>query len=124
MKYEKIIKKFIENRSSNKAHVAVALVAGLAAGAVISMLFAPDSGAGTRSKIASGAKNLSCGFQDKYSLLRDKVFGTPPNDEFVENEIPHFKHKVAKKRKSDLKDIVEQAHKAPEDENKEQEDSE
>jgi len=111
MKYRKLIGKYLKHESDNSAKIALALVAGLAAGAVISILFAPDSGAGTRGKIVGGAKNLRYGFQDKYNLLKEKVFGVEAIEEdIVENEVPHFKHTVAKKRKSDVKEILENAH--------------
>jgi gas vesicle protein len=111
MKYRKLIEKYLTHKSKNNAQIALALVAGLAAGAVISILFAPDSGAGTRGKIAGGAKNLRYGFQDKYNLLKEKVFGVEAIEEdIVEHEVPHFKHKVAKKRKTDVKEIMENAH--------------
>jgi len=111
MKYRKLIGKYLAHKSNNNAQVALAVVAGLAAGAVISVLFAPDSGAGTRGKIASGAKNLRYGFQDKYNLLKEKVFGVEAiENDIVEQEVPHFKHKVAKKAKSDIKEILEHAH--------------
>ena len=111
MKYRKLIGKYLTQKSDNNVQVALALVAGLAAGAVISVLFAPDSGSGTRGKIAKGARNLGYGFQDKYNLLREKVFGVEAFEEdIVEQEIPNFKHKVAKKPKSDIKDILEHAH--------------
>lgn len=111
MKYRKLIEKYLDHKSNNSAKIAIALVAGLAAGAVISVLFAPDSGEGTRGKIVDGAKNLRYGFQDKYNLLKEKVFGVEAIEEdIVEHEVPHFKHKVAKKAKSDIKDILEDAH--------------
>ncbi|WP_421940950.1 YtxH domain-containing protein [Pedobacter sp.] len=111
MKYRKLIGNFLTQKSNSNAQVAIALVAGLAAGAVISILFAPDSGAGTRGKIASGARNLRYGFQDKYNLLKEKVFGVEAIEEdFVSHEVPHFKHKVTKKRKTDTKDILEHAY--------------
>lgn len=111
MKYRKLIGKYLAHKSHNNAQIAIALVAGLAAGAVISVLFAPDSGAGTRGKIAGGARNLRYGFQDKYNLLKEKVFGVEAIEEdIVEHEVPHFKHKVQKKRKSDVQDILEHAH--------------
>lgn len=107
MKYRKLIGKYLEHESDNSAKIALALVAGLAAGAVISILFAPDSGAGTRGKIVGGAKNLRYGFQDKYNLLKEKVFGVEAIEEDITgHEVPHFKHKVAKKRK----EILEDAH--------------
>jgi gas vesicle protein len=111
MKYRKLIGKYLAHRSNNNVQVALALVAGLAAGAVISILFAPDSGAGTRGKIAGGAKNLRYGFQDKYNLLKEKVFGVEAIEEdIVGHEIPHFKHRATKKRKSDVQEVLENAH--------------
>ncbi|UKT62625.1 YtxH domain-containing protein [Pedobacter mucosus] len=111
MKYRKLIGKYLTKKSDKNAKIAIALVAGLAAGAVISILFAPDSGEGTRGKIADGAKNLRYGFQDKYNLLKEKVFGVEAIEEdIVEQEVPHFKHKVQKKAKSDIKEILDDAH--------------
>ena len=111
MKYRKLIGKFLVDKSNNNAQIALALVAGLAAGAVISVLFAPDSGSGTRGKIASGAKNLRYGFQDKYNLLKEKVFGVEAiEDDIVEHEVPHFKHTIKKKAKSSIKEVLENAH--------------
>ncbi|WP_443946117.1 YtxH domain-containing protein [Pedobacter sp. AW1-32] len=115
MNYRKLIEKCITHKSDkNNAQIAIALVAGLAAGAVISVLFAPDSGAGTRGKIASGAKNLRYGFQDKYNLLKEKVFGVEAIEEdIVAQEVPHFKHQTKAKRKSNIKEILENAHEDP-----------
>jgi len=115
MNYRKLIGKCLTHKSDkNNAQIAIALVAGLAAGAVLSVLFAPDSGAGTRGKIASGAKNLRYGFQDKYNLLKEKVFGVEAIEEdIVAHEVPHYKHKSAKKKKSDIREILENAHEDP-----------
>ena len=89
----------------------MALVGGLAAGAIISILLAPDSGEATREKIAGGARNLRYGFQDKYKLLKEKVFGVEAIEEdIIQHEIPHFTHKVSKKAKSDIKEIIGQSH--------------
>ncbi|MFD2286092.1 hypothetical protein GJU39_02000 [Pedobacter petrophilus] len=111
MKYRKLIGKYLVHKSNNNAQIALALVAGLAAGAIVSVLFAPDSGAGTREKIAGGAKTLRYGFKDKYNLLKEKVFGVEAIEEdIVEHEVPHFKQKPVKKPKSDIKEIIEHAH--------------
>lgn len=111
MKYRKLIGKYLDHKSNNNSQIALALVAGLAAGAIVSILFAPDSGAGTREKIAGGAKNLRYGFQDKYNLLKEKVFGVEAIEEdIVEHEVPHFKHKVEKKPKSDIRTLMDNAH--------------
>ncbi|MCZ4221741.1 YtxH domain-containing protein [Pedobacter rhodius] len=111
MKYRKLVGKYLTHKSNNNAQVAIALVAGLAVGAIISVLFAPDSGEETRGKIAGSAKNLRYGFQDKYNLLKEKVFGVEAiENDIVEHEVPHFKHKVTKKAKSSVKEILESAH--------------
>ncbi|MCZ4242409.1 YtxH domain-containing protein [Pedobacter punctiformis] len=111
MKYGKMLTKHLIKRSDNNVQIAMALVAGLAAGAIISVLFAPDSGTGTREKIADKAKGLKYNFQDRYEALRKKVFGTAAVEEdIVEHEVPHFKHTRAPKRKSDVEEILENAH--------------
>lgn len=111
MKYGKIISKILNRRENNNGMVAVALVAGLAAGAVISILFAPESGADTRRAIGNKAKGLGNGIKDSYSSLKDRVFGV---DEIVEPdvapEIPHFVHTTPKRKKSDIKELINEFH--------------
>jgi gas vesicle protein len=111
MKYNKLIAKYLAKNSHNNAQIAIALVAGLAAGAVISILFAPDSGSGTRGKIAGKTRDLKYGLQDRYSALRAKVFGIEAIEEdIVEHEVPHFKHNAPKRKKSNIQEILEEAH--------------
>ncbi|TCC94487.1 YtxH domain-containing protein [Pedobacter frigiditerrae] len=111
MKYGKIISKILNRRDNNNGMVAVALVAGLAAGAVISILFAPESGADTRRAIGDKAKGLGNGIKDSYSSLKDRVFGV---DEVVEPavapEVPHFVHTTQKRKKSDIKELINEFH--------------
>jgi len=108
MRYKKLIDRFLSQRSSqSNAQVAVALVAGLAAGAVISILLAPSKGSATRKSIADGAKNL----RDSYTSFKDRILGRDAIEEVVETpEVPHFKHTVTKKRKSAIKDLISEAH--------------
>jgi len=110
MKYGKLIKGIFAQRSNNNAEVAIAIVAGLAAGAVISILFAPASGSDIRHGIADQAKGLGNGIKDKYTSLKDRVVGNREIEEAVEPEVPHFVHTTAKKRKSDIKDLIHEAH--------------
>ncbi|ALL07237.1 hypothetical protein AQ505_18135 [Pedobacter sp. PACM 27299] len=51
----------------------VALLAGLAIGAAIGVLFAPNSGTDTRTKIADKAKDLSDAAKEKLHLAKSKV---------------------------------------------------
>jgi gas vesicle protein len=112
MKYIKLAEKFLSRRSnSTNTQVAVALVAGLAAGAVISILFAPSKGSSLRNSIADKAKNLGNGLRNSYIGYKDRIFGTYQDDESaVAPEVPHFTHSVPKKRKSDIKTLVSEAN--------------
>ena len=111
MKYGKLISK-LTKRSNNNGYVAVALVAGLAAGALLSILFAPESGEDTRRIIRDKAKDLGDNAKDKFNALRNKLSGNDfeEHDDDVAPEVPHFVNKVPKKRKSDIKDIIHEAH--------------
>ncbi|TKB98050.1 YtxH domain-containing protein [Pedobacter cryotolerans] len=111
MKYGKLISK-LTKRSNNNGYVAVALVAGLAAGALLSILFAPESGEDTRRVIRDKAKGLGDNARDKFNALKNKFNGYDfeEHDDDVAPEVPHFVNKVPKKRKSDIKDIVHEAH--------------
>lgn len=112
MKYRKLVEKFLSQKSNqNNAKVAIALVAGLTAGAGISMLFAPETGSTTRKGIASKARNLGGAIRDSYASLINKITGSPEQHEVaVAPEVPHFTHAVTKKRKSDIKDLINEAH--------------
>ena len=74
MKYGKLISK-LTKRSNNNGYVAVALVAGLAAGALLSILFAPESGEDTRRVIRDKAKGLGDNARDKFNALKNKFNG-------------------------------------------------
>ncbi|MGY3054946.1 gas vesicle protein [Pedobacter sp. UYEF25] len=107
MKYRKLIGNCLQKKSDDNLKVALALVAGIAVGTIVSVLFAPNKGEDTREKIADKARDLQYGIKDKYNLVREKVFGVEAIEEDIENEIPHFVQKTAKKAKSDIKDVVE-----------------
>lgn len=95
MKNEKLIKAFFTSGSSSTTESIIALVGGLAAGAVIGILFAPGSGKAIRSNIADSFKELVGIAKDEPVVL----------------EVPQ-KKAVTKKPKSDIKTLIHEAHEA------------
>jgi len=61
----------------SKANVVIGALAGLAVGALLGVLFAPDKGTETRKKIAKKSKDTSDSLKHKF-------------DEFVDNVTNHF----------------------------------
>ncbi|MEJ2884754.1 YtxH domain-containing protein [Pedobacter sp. GR22-6] len=66
MNYKKLIKSTIQGSQDNSL-IAVAVVTGLAVGAALSILFAPDSGKNTRSAIGDATAGLKNKIVDKLS---------------------------------------------------------
>jgi len=65
---------------NDNTKVVVALLAGLAAGAALGILFAPDAGSETRDKLSESLKNLGDSIKetaaaeiDNFTNLKDKV---------------------------------------------------
>lgn len=112
MNYGKIISKILTRQSGNKGEVLIALVAGLAAGAVLSILFAPESGEDTRRRINYKVKDLKDGIKNSYGALVNKFTGNSEElDEPVATEIPHFVNAhPMKRKKSDIKELVNEFH--------------
>lgn len=112
MKYGKLIGKILSRKSSNNGQVAVAIVAGLAAGAILSILFAPESGKDARKLISDKAKGLGNSARDTYAALKNKLAGADfeEHKDDVAPEVPHFVRSTPKKRKSDIRDIVHDSH--------------
>lgn len=105
MKYRKLIAQCLAYRSNNNAQVAVAVIAGLAAGAVISVLFAPAQGTDTRKLISKKAKDLGNNVKDSYDTIMDKMNGVSR----AETEGPLFVRKAPKKNKPILKNNIREA---------------
>lgn len=112
MKYGKLIGKILSRKSSNNGQVAVAIVAGLAAGAVLSILFAPESGKDARKLIRDKAKDLGSSARDTYTTLKNRISGNnfEEHKDDVAPEVPHFVRTPVKKRKSDIRDIIHESH--------------
>lgn len=99
------MEKLLSQKSGqHNTQIAVALVAGLAAGAVISILFAPSKGSDTRKGISNRVKDISGRFSEMFGASYEE------QDEAVAPEVPHFTHNPVKKRKSDIKDLISEAH--------------
>jgi len=110
MKYEKIIANIFAQNSKNNAQVGFALVAGLAIGAALGVLFAPKSGAKVRKGISNKAKGLGGDARDLYSSLRSRITGDTESSEPAPVENQHLPHTPAKKPKSDIKELIHEAH--------------
>ncbi|WP_316789737.1 YtxH domain-containing protein [Pedobacter frigoris] len=93
MKNRKLIEAFFRQKSDGIAPV-VALIGGLAVGAVLGVLFAPASGKEARDKIRDTALRFRGNVSD--------------DDEVVEEDLhPPVAHK---RPKSDIKSIIHDAH--------------
>lgn len=57
---------------NNTAKIITALAAGVAVGAVLGVLFAPDKGSETRNKIADTGRKMADGVKVKIDSLKEK----------------------------------------------------
>ncbi|RZM07910.1 MAG: YtxH domain-containing protein, partial [Pedobacter sp.] len=69
MKYEKLVANIFARNSNSNTQVAIGLIAGLAVGAVLGILFAPESGADVRKNISDKASGLGSDARNLYSSL-------------------------------------------------------
>lgn len=95
MKTEKLIQSLFTNGSSSRTNGIIALIAGLAAGAVLGVLFAPESGASARQKLRDAA---------------GKLMGSSVEEQEEESETPVHHNSGVKRPKSDIKNLVHEAH--------------
>jgi len=71
MKFKKLIADCAASKSDSSLPI-VALLAGLAVGAVIGVLFAPESGADIRGKISDKAGDLAESVKEKVQSVKEK----------------------------------------------------
>lgn len=75
MNYKKAITDRFQRKTTHTsaATVALALAGGIAIGAVVSLLFAPQSGEDTRNMIADKTRDLTDNVKDKFRAIRSKA---------------------------------------------------
>nr|WP_121272377.1 YtxH domain-containing protein [Pedobacter schmidteae] len=76
MNYKKLIASrlsSLSNRSADKSEAIIGLLAGLAVGAVLGVLFAPDSGKRTRERISDKALGVTDNLKDGYHSVKERM---------------------------------------------------
>ncbi|MEJ2880577.1 YtxH domain-containing protein [Pedobacter sp. GR22-6] len=112
MKYGKQIKNILNQNRSNSTLVTVALLSGVAVGAALAVLFAPKKGVELRGDIAGVPAKAAGSLSELMDSIKAK-FGTTAEGETV---VDHYQngaerpHANTKKPKSDIREIIHQAH--------------
>ena len=75
MNYKKAIADRFQSKTTHTsaATVALALAGGIAVGAIVSLLFAPQSGEDTRNMIADKTRDLTDNVKEKFRSIRNKA---------------------------------------------------
>jgi gas vesicle protein len=87
---------------NDNSKVVIALLAGLAAGAALGILFAPDAGTETRDKLSESLKNLGDSIKETAAAEIDNLSGL--KDKVINN----FKSKI-KSAEDEYQDDAEHA---------------
>jgi len=129
MNYKKLIASRFSNmpsyKSTDTTGAVIGLLAGLAVGAVLGVLFAPDSGKKTRERISDKALNTADNIKDGFHSIKERVATGKDTlisvkDRLVDNvknkansvgrEFKDFKDEEIAKAKSDIKQVADQAN--------------
>ncbi|MGY4385001.1 gas vesicle protein [Pedobacter sp. UYP24] len=109
MKFRKLAASILAQKNNN-TEVAVALIAGLAVGAALGVLLAPERGEDVREGIAGKAKGLRATLRDEFLSLKNKFLGIEEVEEEIAHEVPHYNQTNHKKPKSDIRELIHEAH--------------
>lgn len=131
MDYKKLIANRFSNmpsyKSTDTSGAVVALLAGLAVGAVLGVLFAPNSGKKTRERISDKALNTADNIKDGFHSIKERVATgkdtlVSAKDRLVDNvrnkatavgqEFKDFKNEEIEKAKSGIKQVADEANEA------------
>lgn len=133
MNYRKLLSDRLSHmsyRPTDTSGAVVALLAGLAVGAVLGVLFAPESGRKTRERISDKALGLTDNIKDGYHAIKERVSSEKENlvdlkDRVVDNvknkatavsqEFKEFKDAELEKAKSGIKQASNDANNAIQD---------
>ncbi|ACU04667.1 YtxH domain-containing protein [Pedobacter heparinus] len=128
MNYKKLITdRFsgIPHRPTDTTGAVIALLTGLAVGAVLGVLFAPESGKKTRERISDKALDLTDNLKDGYQSVKDRISAGKDDivglkDRVVDNvknkanavsqEFKEFKDAETEKVKSGVKQAADNAN--------------
>jgi len=84
------------SRQSDSSLPIVALVAGLAIGASLSVLFAPKKGEETRGMIADGAADISDSLMRKFKDAKERLFKSETVSEVADHAVENVRKKASK----------------------------
>jgi len=111
MKLNKMIKNAISGGAVDNNKVAIAVVAGLAVGAALAVLFAPAKGDDIRRSIDDQRRGLGGKINDTFASLKRRILN---EDEVLTQQMEAPKvahhHTQAKKPKSDIKELIHETH--------------
>lgn len=106
MKLKKLIATTLNGKSDHSTQIAIAVIAGVTVGAVISLLFAPDRGSQTRRGITGKALALGTSLKGLFAPSKNNNMTEDPH----KAEPPYGSHNNQKRAKSDIKELIHEAH--------------
>lgn len=131
MNYKKLIANRFSNMptcsSTDTTGAVIGLLAGLAVGAVLGVLFAPDSGRRTRERISDKALHTADNIKDGFHSIKERVVTgkdalVSATDHLVDNvknkvaavgqEFKDFKNEEMDKANSGIKQVADQTNEA------------